>query len=71
MKRQNNGWQMRKKRLRFNQADREKFLIGMMQTNFLKRLESSAYSLSETLERTIKKHNEMLDKIERFRKTAI
>ena len=29
-----------KKRLRFNQEDREKFLIGMMQTNFLKRLES-------------------------------
>ena len=55
-----------KKRLRFNQEDREKFLIGMMQTNFLKRLESSAYSLSETLERTINKHDEMLDKIERF-----
>ena len=55
-----------KKRLRFNQEDREKFLIGMMQTNFLKRLESSAHSLSETLERTINKHNEMIDKIERF-----
>ena len=55
-----------KTRLRFNQEDREKFLIGMMQTNFLKRLESSAYSLSETLERTINKHNEMLEKIERF-----
>ncbi|MDE0013031.1 MAG: helicase-related protein [Candidatus Poribacteria bacterium] len=59
-----------KKRLRFNQEDREKFLIGMMQTNFLKRLESSAYSLSETLERTINKHNEMLDKIERFQKNS-
>ena len=57
-----------KKRLRFNQEDREKFLIGMMQTNFLKRLESSAYSLSETLERTINKHDAMLDKIERFQK---
>ncbi len=59
-----------KKRLRFNQADREKFLIGMMQTNFLKRLESSAHSLSETLERTINKHNEMLDKIERFQRNS-
>ena len=57
-----------KKRLRFNQEDREKFLIGMMQTNFLKRLESSAHSLSETLERTINKHNEMLKKLERFEK---
>jgi len=55
-----------KERLRFNQEDREKFLIGMMQTNFLKRLESSAHSLSETLERTINKHDDMLEKIERF-----
>ncbi|MCY3550431.1 MAG: helicase-related protein [Candidatus Poribacteria bacterium] len=57
-----------KQKFRFNQADREKFLIGMMQTNFLKRLESSAHSLSETLERTINKHDEMLEKIERFEK---
>ena len=55
-----------KERLRFNQEDRERFLIGMMQTNFLKRLESSAHSLSETLARTINKHDEMLKKIERF-----
>ena len=55
-----------KERLRFNQEDREKFLIGMMQTNFLKRLESSAHSLSETLERTINKHDAMLEKIARF-----
>ena len=57
-----------KQKFRFNQEDREKFLIGMMQTNFLKRLESSAYSLSETLERTINKHDEMLEKIDRFQK---
>ena len=57
-----------KKRLRFNQEDRERFLIGMMQTNFLKRLESSADSLSKTLERTINKHDAMLEKIERFEK---
>ncbi len=57
-----------KTRFRFNQEDRERFLIGMMQTNFLKRLESSAHSLSETLERTINKHDEMLEKIERFQK---
>ena len=59
-----------KKRFRFNQEDREKFLIGMMQTNFLKRLESSAYSLSKTLKRTINKHDAMLEKIERFQKSS-
>ncbi|MXV72965.1 ATP-dependent helicase, partial [Candidatus Poribacteria bacterium] len=55
-----------KQRFRFNQADRERFLIGMMQTNFLKRLESSAHSLSETLERTIGKIDDMLEKIDRY-----
>ena len=39
-----------KEEKRFNQADRERFLIGMIRTNFLKRLESSAHSLTKTLE---------------------
>ena len=56
-----------KQKFRFNQADREKFLIGMMQTNFLKRLESSAHSLSETLERTVRKIDDMLEKIDRYK----
>ena len=55
-----------KQKFRFNQADREKFLIGMMQTNFLKRLESSAHSLSETLERTVTKIDDLLKKIARY-----
>ena len=55
-----------KQKFRFNQADRERFLIGMMQTNFLKRLESSAHSLSETLERTVGKIEGMLKKIDRY-----
>ena len=55
-----------KQAFRFNQLDREKFLIGMMQTNFLKRLESSAHSLTETLERTISKIDTLLEKIERY-----
>ena len=55
-----------KQKFRFNQADRERFLIGMMQTNFLKRLESSAYALSETLERTVGKIDDMLEKIDRY-----
>ena len=66
VKKQNNVWQMRKNEIRFNQEDREKFLIGMMQTNFLKRLESSAHSLSQTLERTVGKIDDMLDKIARY-----
>ena len=51
-----------KQDFRFNQLDREKFLIGMMQTNFLKRLESSAHSLTETLERTIGKIEDLTGK---------
>ena len=55
-----------KQKFRFNQADRERFLIGMMQTNFLKRLESSAHFLSETLERTVTKIDDLLKKIARY-----
>ena len=55
-----------KQDFRFNQLDREKFLIGMMQTNFLKRLESSAHSLTETLQRTIGKIDTLLKKIDRY-----
>ncbi len=50
----------------FNQQDRERFLIGMMRVNFLKRLESSAHSLTETLGRTIGKIDDLLEKIERY-----
>ena len=55
-----------KKQLRFNQADRERFLIGMIRVNFLKRLESSAHSLTETLKRTIGKIEDLLKKIDRY-----
>ena len=44
----------------------EKFLAGMMRTNFLKRLESSAHSLTLTLDRTIQKMDTMLDRIARY-----
>ena len=51
-----------------SQRDRnyEQFLAGMMRTNFLKRLESSAHSLTLTLERTIEKMDKMISRIERF-----
>ena len=52
----------------FSQEDRERFLVGMMRTNFLKRLESSAYALNLTLERTIGKIAGLLDKIDRYEK---
>ncbi len=55
-----------KKERRFNQEDRERFLIGMIRTNFLKRLESSAHSLTETLGRTIGKIDTLLEKINRY-----
>ena len=55
-----------KKKYHFNQKDREDFLIGMMRTNFLKRLESSAHSLAQTLDRTIGKTDDLLGKIERY-----
>ena len=55
-----------KEAFRFNQLDREKFLIGMMRTNFLKRLESSAHSLTKTLKRTIDKIDTLLEKIDHY-----
>ena len=53
-------------RQNFNQQDSERFLVGMMRTNFLKRLESSAHSLTLTLDRTIGKIDGLLDKIDRY-----
>ena len=55
-----------KERRNFNQRDRERWLIAMMRTNFLKRLESSAYSLTLTLGRTVQKIDDLLGRIERF-----
>lgn len=55
-----------RKTLNFNQRDSERFLVGMMRTNFLKRLESSAYSLTLTLKRTIGKIDGLVEKIERY-----
>ena len=54
-----------RRRQNFNQRDSEHFLVGMMRINFLKRLESSAHSLNLTLDRTIRKIDDLLSKIER------
>ena len=56
-----------KKRHNFNQRDREYYLIAMMRTNLLKRLESSAHSLELTLGRSIGKIDAMLAKIELYK----
>lgn len=51
----------------FTQEDRENFLIGMMKMNFLKRLESSIYSFGITLERTIKKIEDLQKRINDYK----
>jgi len=40
---------------RFDQRDRERWLIGMMRVNLLKRLESSVHSYTRTLERILER----------------
>ena len=50
----------------FTQADREKFLIGMMKVNFLKRLESSVKSFEITMGNTIAKIEGLETKIHNF-----
>ncbi len=55
-----------RQRRNFNQQDSERFLVGMLRTNLLKRLESSPNSLTLTLGRTIGKIDSLLDKIDRY-----
>ena len=55
-----------RKRYNFNQRDRENFLIGMIRTNFLKRLESSPHALTLTLERTVGKIDDLLARIDHY-----
>ena len=50
---------------------REYYLVGMMRTNFLKRLESSAHSLTLTLERTIAKIDDIFRKIDLYDQSGI
>lgn len=53
----------------FSQADREKFLVGMMKVNFLKRLESSVESFEITMGRTIDKIEDLERKIRNYQAT--
>jgi len=52
----------------FSQGNHEKFLIGMMKVNFLKRLESSVNSFAITMDRTAKKIAALEAKLQRFKK---
>lgn len=52
----------------FSQEQRESYLIGMMKVNFMKRLESSIYSFTKTLQRTIIRIENLEKRIERFQK---
>jgi len=49
-----------------DQKKREYYLIGMMRTNYLKRLESSVHSFEVSIERTIRKIDDLLQKIDHF-----
>ncbi len=48
-----------KERYRFDQRDRERWLIGMMRVNLLKRLESSVHAFTLSMGRIIKKMEEL------------
>ena len=56
--------------LNWTQAQRETTLIGMMKVNFLKRLESSIYSFTETIKRTIDKIENIEMKIKEYRRNG-
>ncbi|MCX6639690.1 MAG: helicase-related protein [bacterium] len=51
----------------FTQSQREHYLIDMMKVNFLKRLESSVYSFTLTLKRTLDKIEDLKSRINRFK----
>ena len=56
-----------KAKLNFDQRDRERFLIGMMRVNLLKRLESSVHAYTLTTSRIIDKLDANLRLIEQWR----
>ena len=56
-----------KAKLRFDQRDRERFLIDMMRVNLLKRLESSAHAFALTMGRILEKMDALDRLIEEWR----
>ena len=56
-----------RKRLNFDQRDREHWLTAMMRVNLLKRLESSVHSFTLTMRRILEKMGELDGRIENWR----
>lgn len=54
----------------FSQANREKFLIGMIKVNFLKRLESSVHAFAITMERTVSKIEALEERLRTYKNHA-
>ena len=52
----------------FSQEKREKYLIGMMKVNFLKRLESSVRSFAITMDRTVRKIEDIEQRLQGYQK---
>ena len=57
-----------KAKLSFDQRERERFLIGMMRVNLLKRLESSVHAFTLTMRRILDKMDNLDDLIREWRK---
>ena len=57
-----------KKKYRFDQRDRERWLIGMMRVNLLKRLESSVHSFALTTGRILEKMDALEDRIDAWQR---
>lgn len=55
----------------FTQREREDFLIGMMKVNFLKRLESCIESFEISMDRTVKKIDNLIIKIKNYQKQMV
>ena len=56
-----------KAKFHFDQSDRERFLIGMMRVNLLKRLESSVHAFALTMERILGKMDDLDRRIDAWR----
>ena len=61
------GLEEEKTTQRFDQRDRERFLIGMMRVNLLKRLESSVHAFTLTMRRILEKMDDLDGMIEAWR----
>ncbi|MPR09174.1 ATP-dependent helicase [Microvirga tunisiensis] len=59
-----------KKVRNFSQVDRERFLIGMMKVNFLKRLESSVHAFAITMERTVARIEDLEKRLYEFKRQS-